>query len=247
MRCILAGVVLTLMPPAAVIAVVLLSATASAQSNLPPCPSDKSKGWTKCFGTYTFANGEKYVGEYLDSKHHGQGTYTWPSGEKHVGEYRNGKMHGPGTHTWPDGERHVGEFRDGKAVAGQSLDGSVRQWRLLAEQGDAAAQVMLGAMYGRGRSVPQDYAEAVKWYRLAAEQGSASGQYGLGLCYLAGNGVPQDYVLAHMWSNLAVSRFPASEAKSRNLAIEVLDTLASLMTPEQIAEAQKMAREWRPK
>jgi TPR repeat protein len=50
-----------------------------------------------------------------------------------------------------------------------------------AEQGDAAAQVNLGSMYGRGQGVQQDYREAAKWYKKAAEGGNAAGQHGLGV------------------------------------------------------------------
>jgi hypothetical protein len=56
--------------------------------------------------------------------------------------------------------------------------------------------------------------------------------------------VPQDYVQAHMWFNLAASRAPASE---RDEAIKMRNIAASRMTPAQIAEAQKLAREWKPK
>tara|TARA_B100001105_G_scaffold223578_1_gene192214 strand:- start:63 stop:659 length:597 start_codon:yes stop_codon:yes gene_type:complete len=45
----------------------------------------------------TWANGQKYVGEWKDGKYHGQGTYTWPDGKKYVGEWKDGKYHGPGT------------------------------------------------------------------------------------------------------------------------------------------------------
>ena len=59
-------------------------------------------------GTYTYVNGDKYVGEWKNNKQHGQGTYTWASGEfagnKHVGEFKNGKEHGQGTHTWASGQ-----------------------------------------------------------------------------------------------------------------------------------------------
>jgi TPR repeat protein len=65
--------------------------------------------------------------------------------------------------------------------------------------------------------------------------------------YDKGQGVPQDYVQAHMWYNLAASRFSASEAEGRNSAVEFRDLTAALMTPAQIAEAQKLAREWKPK
>jgi TPR repeat protein len=65
--------------------------------------------------------------------------------------------------------------------------------------------------------------------------------------YGNGKGVPQNYVQAHMWFNLAAARFPASDAESMNQAVQDRDLAASRMTPEQIGEAQKLAREWKPK
>ena len=111
--------------------------------------------------------------------------------------------------------------------------------------GHAGAQFNLGIMYSKGRGVPQDYAEAVKWSRKAADQGHAGAQFNLGVMYHNGWGVPQDYVEAHMWYNLAASRFPAGEARDR--FAKARDDLAARMTPAQIAEAQRLAREWKPK
>ena len=54
-------------------------------------------------GTYSWANGDKYVGEWKDGLNHGQGTYTWADGDKYVGEYKDGLMHGQGTYTYSDG------------------------------------------------------------------------------------------------------------------------------------------------
>lgn len=119
--------------------------------------------------------------------------------------------------------------------------------RKAAGQGLAEAQFYLGMRYSEGRGVPQDYAEAVKWYRRAAEQGHAKTQFNLGLMYSKDQGVPQDYVLAHMWFNLAASRASASEGKLREDAVKNRDIVASWMTPYQIAEAQRLAREWKPK
>ncbi len=63
--------------------------------------------------------------------------------------------------------------------------------------------------------------------------------------YSKGQGVPQNYVQAHMWYNLAASRFaPGSD---RDMAVKNRDIAAALMTPAQIAEAQRLAREWKPK
>jgi uncharacterized protein len=95
--------------------------------------------------------------------------------------------------------------------------------------------------------VPQDYSEAVKWYRLAADQGDAQAQCNLGLMYAAGHGVPQDYVSAYVWLNLAAAEFPNSEKANRDSAVQARDLAASKLTPTQIAEAQKLAREWKPK
>jgi len=117
-------------------------------------------------------------------------------------------------------------------------DGEALRWyRLAAEQGKASAQNNLGVMYNFGQGVPQDDGEALRWYRLAAEQGKASAQNNLGVSYAKGQGVLQDYVQAHMWYNLAAAQNQESDATLR-------DGLADDMTPEQIAEAQRLAREW---
>jgi tetratricopeptide (TPR) repeat protein len=117
----------------------------------------------------------------------------------------------------------------------------------LAEQGNAEAQYNIGGMYAEGRGVPQNYGKAVKWFRKAAEQGNAMAQYNLGGMYFIGRGVPRDFVLAHMWFNLSVSRVPASEGEKRKATEIIIDLVASKMTPFQIEEAQRLAREWKPK
>ncbi len=50
-------------------------------------------------------------------------------------------------------------------------DRAVQEFRLLAEQGHAQAQVNLGIMYSQGRGVPKDSVQAYRWYTLAAGQG----------------------------------------------------------------------------
>jgi hypothetical protein len=117
---------------------------------------------------------------------------------------------------------------------------AMKEFRPLAEQGDAEAQFKLGLMYGGGEGVPLDYPEALRWFRKAAEQGLAKAQNYLGTIYARGVGVPQDYVEAHKCYNLAASKGYAGAAKNRDL-------IAAKMTHAQIAEAQKLAREWRPK
>jgi TPR repeat protein len=95
-------------------------------------------------------------------------------------------------------------------------------------------------MYFAGRGFSLDYREAAKWLRLAANADDPQAQVGLSLMYSQGQGVPQDYVRAHMWANLAAANGNTDGAKLR-------DGAASKMTPNQIAEAQRLASEWKPK
>ncbi len=119
-------------------------------------------------------------------------------------------------------------------------DTALKELRPLAEQGEEEAQYFLGIMYDQGQGVPQNDQEAVRWYRLAAEKRDASAQFNLGFKYVKGYGVPKDYVLAHMWMNLAA-------AQGSENAVEFRDLLEKRMTPAQLAEAQRLAREWKPK
>lgn len=115
---------------------------------------------------------------------------------------------------------------------------ALEEFRMLAEEGDARAQCSLGHMYETGRGVRRDYSKALSWWSKAAESGYTLAQYFLGTMYLRGRGVPQDYILAHMWFNLAAS------SGNRAAAFERDRMLTPRMTAEQIAEAQRLAREW---
>jgi hypothetical protein len=105
-------------------------------------------------------------------------------------------------------------------------------------------------MYLNGQGVPQNRQEAVAWFRKAADQGNAEAQTHLGFMYERGEDVSQDYVTAHMWFNLAAAQGEAAQDEEAKLfhneAVENRDSLAANMTPAQIAEAQKMASEWKP-
>ena len=64
-------------------------------------------------GTYTYPDGDKYVGEFRNGKFHGQGTRTFPDGRMYVGGLAYGEYYGQGKYTFPDGKKYVGEFREG--------------------------------------------------------------------------------------------------------------------------------------
>lgn len=91
-----------------------------------------------------------------------------------------------------------------------------------------------------GWGVPEDYTEAFKWYKKAVEQGHAVAQLHLGEIYDKGRGVPKDYVMAYKWCNLA-----ATQGQER--AIGLRNKLEKALTPEQIAKAQRLSREFKVK
>jgi TPR repeat protein len=155
-------------------------------------------------------------------------------------------------------------------------EATAKALRKSAEEGDASAQFRLGQLYDEGTGVPRDYGQAKVWFEKAAKQGHVGAQINLGTLYLQGEGTPQsdqmalfwlspaaeqghalafaklgwmyaqgrgvlqDFVQAHKWYNLAA-------ANGHGKAAEYRDALAKQMTPAQIAEAQQLAREWKPK
>ncbi len=130
-------------------------------------------------------------------------------------------------------------YDSGDGVA-EDDEQAMKWYQKAAEQGLADAQNNLGGMYINGEGVAEDDVEAVKWFRKAAEQGNAEAQLGLGVMYANGRGVPQNEVLAHRWWNLA-------GAQGHTIARKNMELIANYMTKEQIADAQRMAREWQVK
>ena len=117
---------------------------------------------------------------------------------------------------------------------------AVKWYRMAAVQGYTVAQHNLGFCYANGEGVQKDYAEAVKWYRRAAGQGHSSAQFNLALCYATGQGVSKNSVLAYMWWNISSELGNQPAAKSREI-------VARELTSEQIAEAKRLSKEWKPK
>ena len=137
-------------------------------------------------------------------------------------------------------------YHEGEGVP-QDRTEAAKWFRKAAEQGNARAQYNLGVMYRKGEGVPQDNTETMKWYRKAAEQGIADAQYFLGVMYDKGEGVSQDRVQSYMWYSLAASRYSDPDVEKREMVVMSRGIVASKMTPEQIEEAQRLAREWKPK
>jgi uncharacterized protein len=141
-------------------------------------------------------------------------------------------------------ERSLGDsYFAGRGVE-QDLQAAAYWYKRAAEQGVPIAWQHLALMYERGLGIEQDDFIALRWYRRAAEYGFLTAMLNLGDRYAEGRTVPQDYVQAHKWFNLAGSGAAASEEALRDRAIRARERVAAAMTAEQIAEAQRLAREW---
>ena len=158
-----------------------------------------------------------------------------------------------------------------KAAQAGDFQTALKEWKPLADQGHAGAQVFLGWMYANGEGVPEDDAEAAGWYRLAADQGHAYAQYNLGVMYGNGEGVVEDDAEAARWYRLAADQghagaqvflgwmyadgegvlqdnvtahmwFNIAGANGAEFGRDNREKIERKMTPADISEAQKRAR-----
>jgi len=122
----------------------LLTGTAFGQSDMPACAGSDISAWDNCIGSWTYAKGNKYVGEWKNGTMTGQGTYKFSDGRQYIGEYKDNKYNGQGTFTFPNGEKYVGQWKD-DMINGRGIfynpDGSVQE----------------SGIYGNGKLVVAQY------------------------------------------------------------------------------------------
>jgi TPR repeat protein len=175
----------------------------------------------------------------------------------------------------PEGQLLLGlSYEAGWGVTRDSSE-AIKWYRKAADQGCAAAQAVLGAIYSsQVRGAPQNYAEAFKWDLMAAKQGNASSQFYLAQEYEDGEGVTQNFVEAAKWyrkasdqgygpAQLFLSRmYYNGNGVERDLVLayfwaklatqqgvmqpDKLNMLATEMTQQQVNEAQQSAAQWTP-
>jgi TPR repeat protein len=127
-------------------------------------------------------------------------------------------------------------FTTGLGVA-KNDEEAARWFKKAAEGGDHLAEYRLGLCYLNGTGVPQNDREASFWFLKAANAGETDAQIRLAEVFSNGRGVPQDYVAAYKWYNVAAAKGNEQAIKSREL-------LRSIMTPHQVAEAQKLSSDY---
>jgi TPR repeat protein len=134
-------------------------------------------------------------------------------------------------------------FHEGKGLPEDNA--AAFHWvRRSAERGHGDGEALLGLLYARGQGAPRDDDEAARWFLRAAARGNPSGQCNLGLCYLRGTGVPRDHMKAYMWFDLAASH---STGHDQMCNCDLRDTFAArALTPDLVAAAKQMSRDWKP-
>ena len=121
---------------------------------------------------------------------------------------------------------------------------AARELEPLVERGNTPrAFALLGFLYEHGFGEPKDYPIAARLYAQGAVRGDAFGQAMLGLLYDKGYGVPEDFVLAYKWLNLAAAH---ATGRQRDVYARYRDAVGSKMSPNEIAEGQRLAADWTP-
>lgn len=145
------------------------------------------------------------------------------------------RLLGPKPRRWADYQAALAAYRKGQYE--RALNG----FRPLAETGHLDAQFRLGGMYRRGEAVATNLAQAANWYRRAAERGHGRAQGALGTMYAEGCGLPRDLVKAYMWFALS-----AQDRQGWEDADLAKTLISGAMTRQQIAEAERLVREFSP-
>ena len=121
-------------------------------------------------------------------------------------------------------------------------DSQAAQWlRKAAVQGHPDGQVDLGMLYVQGRGVALDLAAAAQWFTKAAAQDDSNGQLHLGMLHAQGLEGSPDFVEALKWFAIVSRKGDDHAQQARQFGSVIIERMA----PDQIAIAQRRAKEWR--
>ena len=133
---------------------------------------------------------------------------------------------------------------------------ALREWKPLAERGNADAANHIGQIYRNGKGVLRDHKTAVKWYRLAAEEGHAFGAINLAFAYFSAKGVEENWVSGYVWALIALDSATKVVESKKNVSLlrkyhaiidkfvpRVKKDIKKKLTSAQITESEKLARE----
>lgn len=118
-------------------------------------------------------------------------------------------------------------------------------YRKSADAGDNQGVFMMGVVYEGGIGEVRNIAEAFKWYKKSADRGFYSGMLKVANMYGKGQGTPKDNAQAYLWFAIAESRAPKDSNDRYEIPI-VKDKLSTILTKEQVADAERKAKAWKP-
>jgi uncharacterized protein len=145
------------------------------------------------------------------------------------------------TKNYPDACFNLGvAYSEGQGVERDPAE-ALRWYQIAADAGYAPAQTMVGNIYFRGVDVPMDREKGFEWYLKAAEQDDVFAQFFVANLYETGQGVAEDLLQAYRWLTIAEG---GDHPDAQKTARERKALFSGVMTPEQIAEAEKLAAEW---
>lgn len=131
-----------------------------------------------------------------------------------------------------------------EALQNNDFETAYKEWKALAEKGDASLQSTIAVMYHTGVGVKQDYKKAFYWYKKAAEQGITAAQANLGVMYAKGTGTNRDLVQSYAWYSVAASALSLEKVGS---ALWGIDYLATKMTSDEINKAKALTQAYEKK
>jgi TPR repeat protein/outer membrane biosynthesis protein TonB len=129
-------------------------------------------------------------------------------------------------------------YQSGKGVSGD-LARAAHFYELSAAQGNRHAMSNLAVLYAGASDKVKDFAEAARWFQRSAGLGYVDAEFNLAVLYERGDGVPQSLLDAYKWYTIA-SKAGDAVAKSR------ADAIATQLSPEELAAAERAASEFKP-
>lgn len=145
----------------------------------------------------------------------------------------------------PGAQYQTGDNYDKGIGVAQDYRQALTWFEKAAAQNETRAQSAVGYMYDIGQGVAADPKRAQDWYEKAAAGGDAFAQYNLGSMYGTGRGIERNDMKAYMWFSIAEDNVTSAGGKTAtSTAAQSKKLVEGQLTPEQIAEAQRLAREW---
>lgn len=129
-------------------------------------------------------------------------------------------------------------YQNGRGVS-TDLAKATHLYESAAAQGNRHAMSNLAVLYAGASDKMKDFSEAARWFQRSASLGYVDAQFNLAVLYERGDGVPQSLLDAYKWYTIAAASGDAV-AKTR------ADAIATQISPDELAAAQKAVVDFKP-